>query len=60
MAWVKQKKNEHVCKKPELDGLVQPDPGDIWQCDNCGLYWRVHEHQIDGLYWMSCTSTSWL
>ena len=65
MGWIKQKKNEHVCQKPDLDGLlradrppqsglhlVKPYPGDIWQCDDCATQWKVHEHQLDGLYWL--------
>ena len=52
MAWIKQKKDEHVCPKPRLDGLVEPSPGDVWQCDHCDQQWIVQEHQIDGLYWL--------
>ena len=51
MGWIKQKKSEHVCPKPTLTGAIKPDPGDIWQCDNCDLQWEVREHQSDGLYW---------
>lgn len=53
MVWIKQKKNEHVCPRPPLDGVFKPYPGDIWECDDCGLQWRVHEHQLDGLYWLT-------
>lgn len=53
MAWIKQKKNEHACPRPPLDGVVKPYPGDIWECDGCGLQWMVHEHQLDGLYWLT-------
>lgn len=51
MPWIKQKKNEHVCAKPSLTGLVKPDVGDIWECDRCSQQWEVREEQRDGLYW---------
>lgn len=54
MGWIKQKKkNEHVCKKPSLVGVIQPDSGDIWQCDDCDLCWKVREDQRDGLFWVA-------
>lgn len=52
MGWIKQKKNEHVCQRPRLNGLIQPDLGDIWQCDDCDKKWKVCDEQRDGLYWM--------
>lgn len=54
MPWIKRKQDEHVCQKPSLDETPKPFPGDIWECDDpaCVLQWKVHEHQIDGLYWL--------
>jgi hypothetical protein len=50
MVWIKRKQDEHVCPMPSLfeEGVW---PGDIWECDDCKLRWKVNEHQIDGLYW---------
>jgi ribosomal protein L37AE/L43A len=52
MAWIKQKKDEHVCPKPQLNGAIKPDPGDVWQCDKCGLNWTVRQDWRDGLFWV--------
>lgn len=52
MGWIRQQKNKHVCQRPKLDDLIQPFPGDVWECDHCSKQWVVLEHQIDGLYWM--------
>lgn len=51
VGWIKRKKDEHVCPKPELDGLDRPWPGDIWACDECGQHWMIQDSQLDGLYW---------
>jgi len=49
MGWIKQKKNEHICPKPDLyDG---ESSGDIWEC-GCKALWVVREDPRDGdLYW---------
>lgn len=51
MGWIKRKKNEHVCPKPELYGADKPDYGDVWECDDCGTQWKVSDSQRDGMYW---------
>lgn len=42
MPWIKQKKIDkqvHVCVKPIIASAATP--GDIWQCGDCGNYYRV-------------------
>lgn len=48
MGWIKRKIDEHVCKKPDFHKDVAT--GDIWQCDECNLKYRVaqvHNQQFD-------------
>lgn len=51
--WIRRRADEHTCDKPEIRQDRTVHPGDIWQCDHCGQEWRVHEHQIDGLYFLA-------
>lgn len=41
MGWIKRKIDEHVCPKPKWNKDIAV--GDIWQCDECKLQWRVVE-----------------
>lgn len=51
MGWVKRKVDQHTCNTPSLDETPDAYPGDVWECDVCGVHWKVHEQQFDGLYW---------
>lgn len=48
MAWVKRKKDEHVCSRPGFRNDIEI--GDIWQCDVCHVQWEVKGFD-SGMQW---------
>lgn len=35
----------------QLPSVEKADLGDVWQCDNCGLLWRVYEDMWNDYWW---------
>jgi ribosomal protein L37AE/L43A len=38
MSWIRKVEQGHPC---DLPANANVQPGSVWQCDDCGAYWKV-------------------
>lgn len=67
MSWIYEAPVPHVCDRPEKDSLSEVKAvGSVWECQECGLAYRVSDTQLkqlpadDGASMVSMAFYSWM